>query len=75
MTHEVELFFGNEDSWENLGKFKDEQEMLKVARRKLREMNFKWYYFKHWLDGNGFTYIDYGAESTFFRYKYCNVRI
>ena len=74
MTHETELFFGNEDDgWENLGKFKDEQEMGKAMNRKIRETNFKSYYSRSMLDGDGFTYVDYGSHSKFFRYRYLKV--
>ncbi len=76
MTHEVNLFYGNDDDgWENLGKFKDEQEMNKEIKRKIRELGFKSYYFRCWLDGDGTTYVDFGSWKNFFKYKYCNVKV
>ena len=55
--------------WELIANFRTEKDMNKNISDFLKKHNFKSYYSRQWVCENGYTMIDFGSHSQFYRFK------
>jgi hypothetical protein len=72
MKRDVKLFYGswNDDTWEFVKQFTNEKAMFAYMNKMIKDMGFKSYYTRGWVEGDGSNIIDFGSHSKFFKYKY-----
>jgi len=64
------LYWGNyTDGYNLIGEYPKRKNMIKGMNDYLKKINFKNYYYRHWIDDEGFTHCDYGSHINFFKFK------
>jgi hypothetical protein len=65
-----EIYRGNDrNGYKYVCSVKLEDGVWPVAKEILKKENFEVFYTRSWNHDDGYTYIDYGSHSDFFRYK------
>ena len=66
----IKLYWGNSgDGYKEIGKYKTHKELTRAMNEYLKYLKFKNYYYRQWVNDEGFTMCDYGSHINFFKYK------
>jgi hypothetical protein len=66
----IKLYWGNyENGYNKVADCFDQTDLDKTMIEYLNKIKFKNYYFRGWVDEDGFTHCDYGSHINFFKYK------
>jgi hypothetical protein len=64
------LYWGNsEDGYSDIGSYENDAELSNAMEEYLKYLKFKNYYYRQWVNDEGFTMCDYGSHINFFKYK------
>jgi hypothetical protein len=60
---------GSSDNFKVVCSALTEDQVFQVVKEILEKEKYKVYYYRRWNYDDGYSYIDYGSHSNFFRYK------
>ncbi len=60
---------GNHGNFKSVCSALKEDQVFQVVKEILEKENFEVYYYRQYTYTDGYTYIDYGSHTNFFRYK------
>jgi hypothetical protein len=61
--------YGNSGNFKTIGTYEDQKKAMDAMRALLALERYEVFYMRSWEDDDGWTIIDYGSHSDFFRYK------
>lgn len=66
----IKLYWGNSgDGYNEIGVYKNHKELTEAMNEYLKHIKFKNYYYRQYINDEGFTMCDYGSHINFFKFK------
>jgi hypothetical protein len=60
---------GGYNNFKVIGEYPNEEKLRQATTLLLKLENYTVYYTRSWKDDDGYSYMDYGSHTDFFRYK------